>query len=764
MTPNSKHILLVTVWLLITSLMASALVYKVASGSISFDSNILNTLDLGEDINDLTEAAAEPFKTKGLLLITHQDVEETKQTITSIAKGLQDIGLVQHANSKPSKNIDVTQLSDTYTAYPLAFLSKAASHAKDNNDYSYIIDNYLRLLSSPTNPLVSLTINEAPLLNLADWFADKSSLNTWQQDQGFLYIDYNGNKYYPLFLEFEAAAIQLDTVVSTITQLDTLVAKYRAPNMEILSSGLMFHSAAITAQASFETQLFGGLSIVGVLALTILSFRSIQPLICISLLLGSAMLAGMLALTIVFEEIHILSLVFAVSLIGVAVDYGYHTLLTAKHTGLRGKTLRDYIAPAILVSGITTIVSYSLLLLLPIPLLRQVAVFIVSGLLFTIFTTLTLIVAWPWQRQSSPASNVSTSKTVKHLKGFKLMLTVLLLSCVVVAPNWYFQDDINAFNSSPAHLINNEKQVNQIIGNQQYPRFIYTQGSNQQEILQRFEKIRKAIDKINNETYELLGIDQWVPSFQTQEDNTNWLKYGLSNNKLTAITEFMNQEALAKLTALPNALMTIKDLPPEILKLYPQITTKENTLTGIMSYMGPVDNVFLEQLQQQLDFPVFYFDQPAKYSLALSKLRGYLLQFLMATAVALLLLMAFRYGVLKGLKLASIPIITALSSLAISHLLLGYVSLFNLLGCILIIALSVDYVVFLIEHGRQQHVLKAISLSAATSGLAFGMFVFSSTPAILQFGLTILLGVIIAWGLCLMLPSTLLKRHQLNDK
>jgi predicted exporter len=220
----------------------------------------------------------------------------------------------------------------------------------------------------------------------------------------------------------------------------------------------------------------------------------------------------------------------------------------------------------------------------------------------------------------------------------------------------------------------------------------------------------------------------------------------------------MTANSLAKLTAIPNKYMTIDQLPQDILNLYPAITSKDGHLVGILSYMGPIDADFLHSLQQELTFPVNYFDQPAKYTEALTKLRAYLLLFLMAAALALLALMTFRYGILQGLKLAAIPIITAMSALALSHFILGYVTIFNLLACILIIALSVDYVVFLIEHGRRQHVIKAISLSAATSGIAFGMFVFSSTPAILQFGLTILIGVIIAWSLCLTLPTSLLRR------
>ena len=765
MYQQRKSLLLILLWCLLTSAMVGTLAFKFMGKSITFDSNILNVLDLGSEIDDLTKAAAAPFETKALLLVQNASDKTSKSFIDTLSKQLLTNNVVLEATSAPNQNIDLNALVEIYSHYPLAFLSKTATKARDADDYTYLIDNYMRLLSGPSNPLVSLTINKAPLLNLADWFSEKVTPNNWQQDGDFIYVEHNHARYYPLFLEFSYAATQMDQVVATIAQLDTLIQQNTTQDMAVYRSGFIFHSAAITSQAHFETQLFGGLSMLGVLALTLISFRSIHPLVSVSLLIGSAMLAGMLALTLIFEKIHILSLVFAVSLIGIAVDYGYHILLTAKHTGLKNHTLNQYIAPAILVSGGTTLVSYLFLLLLPIPLLQQVAVFVAAGLTFTIFTGLTLITHWPWQAKNQATNQAKNTQAIavksykfsQPIKGFRILLSLLVLLSFAALPNWFFQDNINVFNSSPEHLVNNERLVNQVIGNQQYPRFIYTKADNHQQVLHRFEKIRRAIHQKDAGQFELRGIDQWLPSIHTQQTNRDWLQAGLTSKQLSPITEFMTPDALANLSTKSAQYLSIEQLPNQIVNLFPHITEQNGEMVGILSYMGPVDEKWLADIQQQLDFPIHYFDQPAKFTTALTTLRHYLLYFLAAAALALLALMSIRYGFLRGLKLAMIPIVTAFSALALSQFVLGYVTIFNLLGCILIIALSVDYVVFLSEHGRQLHVIKAISLSAATSGLAFGMFVFSSTPAILQFGLTILVGILIAWSLCLLLPPSFLK-------
>ncbi|MBN7827952.1 hypothetical protein, partial [Bowmanella dokdonensis] len=57
------------------------------------------------------------------------------------------------------------------------------------------------------------------------------------------------------------------------------------------------------------------------------------------------------------------------------------------------------------------------------------------------------------------------------------------------------------------------------------------------------------------------------------------------------------------------------------------------------------------------------------------------------------------------------------------------------------------------EHGDSGHVRQALLMSSLTSMLAFGMMVFSQTPAIYQFGFTLLVGLSLGWLVCRLLPA-----------
>jgi predicted exporter len=746
---------LLFVWLFVTSLLAAVLAYQVSNNPLRFDANILSLLNIDDSAGKLAKVASEPYQNKALLLVQHPENESVKNFLRKIQLPLNKIDQINAVSFDPSANLKINELVTNYAKYPLSFLSDEGQSARDKNDYSYIVQRYMKLLSQPANPLVTLSIQSAPFLNVADWFASKLQHAHWKPDQEFIYAEDGNDRYYPVFIEFESSAVQLDQVVETVHEIEQILTLHYPKDinlapLKIVKSGLIFHSAAVTGQARFETQLFGGLSLIGVLFLTLFSFKSIRPLFNVALLISASMFAGMTALLLVFAKIHLLSLVFAISLIGIAVDYAYHILLTARYTGLRGKPLAKYIAPALLMGGGTTLVSYLLLLFLPIPLLQQVAVFVGAGIAFAIFTGLTVVAWWPGQKSSLA---LPIEKNMPQRSGIKVLIGLMCLACLAALPGWQFADDISIFNSTPQALIDDEIQTSRLAGNQQYPRFINIVANDQEQLLQRFETVRRVFKITTEDQFELRAIDQWLPSLKQQTLNTQWLQQGVENNQLNIITSLTSPQVVDSMLKASENRLTLENVPTDIQQLYPTINQQGEQLVGIMSYMGPLDDTLFQKIQGQLDFSISYYDQPAEFSAALSKLRLYVMYFLGMAVIALILLMVFRYGVKSGAIMASVPLLTAMSALALTQLISGYITIFNLLACILILALNVDYVVFLREYGRLTHVLKAILLSAATSALAFGVMIFSSTPAIWQFGLTVLLGVSLGWGFCNLLPS-----------
>ncbi|MDU0353031.1 hypothetical protein RS130_02960 [Paraglaciecola aquimarina] len=118
---SSLHILVP--WFLLTCGMFATLGYKVIQQDIAFDANIMNVLNLGEDIDDLTKAAAAPFETKALLLVQHPNPHTTRLSLSKIRQQLLTQDIVITATTDPSQSFDIQRLTTAYAHYPLAFLS-----------------------------------------------------------------------------------------------------------------------------------------------------------------------------------------------------------------------------------------------------------------------------------------------------------------------------------------------------------------------------------------------------------------------------------------------------------------------------------------------------------------------------------------------------------------------------------------------------------------------------------------------------------------
>ena len=81
---------------------------------------------------------------------------------------------------------------------------------------------------------------------------------------------------------------------------------------------------------------------------------------------------------------------------------------------------------------------------------------------------------------------------------------------------------------------------------------------------------------------------------------------------------------------------------------------------------------------------------------------------------------------------------------------LGYlgepISLFNVMALLLVLGIGVDYALFFRETGLESPAtLLAITMSSFTTVLAFGLLAFSETTAVHAFGLTVLIGILVAF-------------------
>ena len=134
------------------------------------------------------------------------------------------------------------------------------------------------------------------------------------------------------------------------------------------------------------------------------------------------------------------------------------------------------------------------------------------------------------------------------------------------------------------------------------------------------------------------------------------------------------------------------------------------------------------------------YDKVALITEGLSHYSQSLLVTLLIAMTFAVLLFTFKFGFKTACKQGLILALTLTAVLLLCSSIQSQLSIFNLLGCLLILALAIDYLVFYQINKLVQSNVLAISLSAASSMWVFGMLAVSKTPAIFSFGLTVLVG------------------------
>jgi predicted exporter len=133
---------------------------------------------------------------------------------------------------------------------------------------------------------------------------------------------------------------------------------------------------------------------------------------------------------------------------------------------------------------------------------------------------------------------------------------------------------------------------------------------------------------------------------------------------------------------------------------------------------------------------------------------------LAAAYVLILLGLAWRYGLRRAAAVLAPPVLAGLLALALVSLGGGALNLFNFLALILVLGIGIDFTIFVAESRHDlASTMFAITLSALTTILSFGLLSLSSTFAVHSFGITVLIGIACAYLLC---PAAIMARRRGN--
>lgn len=163
----------------------------------------------------------------------------------------------------------------------------------------------------------------------------------------------------------------------TVENLDQLIEvvsaiRERAKVAGVMITGVPVHTALSAASCKREIGYLSVFSILFITALAFLVFRSLKwiPFFALSLTLSAA--GGMTALYLCFDSVHLMTLVFGTTVLGLVIDYSFHALLSVED--------RKTLLKNLVISWATTEISFVPLMVSSVALLRQTAVFLAVAL------------------------------------------------------------------------------------------------------------------------------------------------------------------------------------------------------------------------------------------------------------------------------------------------------------------------------------------------------------------------------------------------
>ncbi len=659
---------------------------------------------------------------------------------------------------------------ELFQRYRLGLVTSHDEAALRSRPKEYWVDAALNRLYSPfAGPKVGAWQDD-PFGLFADWVQARAAETPVRPRDGRLFVGDGARQFVvmPLALRVPAFSMAAEQAVMPLLEEARRAARQAVPEVEVIQAGVILHAAAAAEQARREVSIIGVGSIAGIVLLMWLAFRSLAPIAWIMLSIAVGCLGGISAAWLLFERVHLLTLVFGASLIGVAQDYGIYFLCKRLSADVKldsHRLLRRLLAPLAL-TLVTTVIGYMALALTPFPGLRQMAVFSAVGL---VFAWLTVVFWFPALTRSTTLKSGGLARwyaaTLARWPSLTRDWATLAAGILFVTfaalglSRLTVRDDIRLLQNPAKNLIDDQVKASRLLDAPTPAQFYLVRGATPETVLQREETLKQRLEPLIEK--RVVGgyqaISNWAPSLREQAADRQLIEEKLLNQggALAMLAARVGENARWTAAMRDRLLASASPLAPDDFLKTPagepwrhlwlgQVDGGYGSIVALrgLGYAGlPV----LQQLAAGLD-GVQWVDQVGEISSVLGRYRQYMGWVVLLSYLAVYGLLYPRYRgaswrVLAPTALASVAAL-ALLGIAGEHL-----QLFHILALMLLLGIGVDYGIFLQEDpGRRDHAAwLAVGLSAVSTLLSFGLLGLSRTPALQAFGLTMSIGIAAVW-------------------
>ncbi|MEE9385377.1 MAG: MMPL family transporter [Nannocystaceae bacterium] len=625
-------------------------------------------------------------------------------------------------------------------------------------------------LALPISPLIGRLAPEDPFLTISGLYERfERARNDGIRVVGDRFVTADGH-HTVLFLGTIASAFDAQAQAPLLEAIDQA---FDAVNAAALSTLTLQQSGinrfAVRSERAIKRDIarVSLVSMIGLVLLFTLLFRSWMLVALTSMPIGIGMLSGCAACLAAFGQIHSLTLAFGAALIGVCIDYTVHLYchhaLAPDPAGPHRTLARIW--PGLLLGAATTVTGFVALGWSSFPGLQEVALFASVGISAALAATRWLLppllprTPRPVHLTAAVARWLESTLTAMRRRRFILWLllaaTVALLSIGIPRARW--DDDVTELRRLDPQLVAEDEAVRDLVARFEQRRFVIAVAADDESALQINEQVADQLREAQ-EVGEIGGyrnVYNLLPSARRQRA--------------------VEQVARTADDLIPRMRRALEDegFHPELFAPF------EHALTGrspppltfedlASSALAPMVRSFRISLGDKVAFLTFLHDirdAPAVASrlapIAGAKLldhggimarayEGYrerIVELLFVGLLAIASILAARYRDLRMTLAALLPALLAAGAAVAVLALVGVpLNVLSLTALLMVLSIGVDYGVFLTEaHIQSENIgptLLSLVVACASTVLGFGLLALSDHPALMSLGLTAGVGVL----------------------
>lgn len=529
----------------------------------------------------------------------------------------------------------------------------------------------------------------------------------WMPREGLLFAEKDGISAILLLLELRPEVLADTARLIDFKGAFDEIRKGIAAPITATACGVPLHTATTASRCRTEMGVLTLFSVVFIILLSFIVFKSIKWIPYLFLTLLTASLAGSAALLACFSSVHALTFVLSTTVLGLVVDYAFHKLLATQGNAA-------HVVRGLVVSCITTEISLLPLVFSGIPVLRQSAVFLGFALAASLGSVLFL---YP------PALRMGTLSCEKECRGAKNGQLRFHLPSLLIPFVWgvgvlfyaKFATEPQAIYRPTPELAAAERFLAECSGmaGKTQGFWVIEGGDSLESLLEKEESL--------NFTNTVPCLSHILPSLKEREKTANLVK-------LLYKEQSAAQSAALGLGNLP---------PPPAPKAWDWTTLPSAAARAFVRGHALVTSDPNPNLTAALPEGVGFWRPKETLSHILT---GWTRLSARALGVALVLILGILIFVYRRQAAAMLaPSLFALFFTGSLLILQGEpINLFHLLAGFLLTGMSVDYTIFLRTGGRAA--FRPALCSMLTSLAGFGALVFVSFPVVKAFGFVLGVG------------------------